>query len=120
MFVGSPEHVVNFMHFIAAEVREWMAKLGFRTIDEMVGRTNRLETSQAVDFYKARGLDLTPIFYQPDVPSSVGRYCSQKQDHGLEKSLDNTTLLQLCQPALERGEKVSATLPIRNVHRVVG
>src|SRR5206468_902754 len=83
-----------------------MAELGFRTLNEMVGRTDRLETSKAVDFYKAKGLDLTPIFYQPDVPPAVGRYCSQKQDHGLDKVLDNTTLLELCKPALERGEKV--------------
>jgi glutamate synthase (ferredoxin) len=119
-FAGKPEHVVNFMRFVATEVREWMAKLGFRTVNEMVGRSDLLETSKAVDFYKAKGLDLSPIFYRPNVPPTVGRYCSQKQDHGLEQSLDVTTLLDLCKPALERGEPVSATLPIRNIHRVVG
>jgi glutamate synthase domain-containing protein 3 len=119
-FAGKPEHVVNFMRFIAQEVREWMAKLGFRTVNEMIGRSDRLETAKAVDFYKAGGLDLSPIFYQPDVPPTVGRYCSQPQDHALEQSLDVTTLLPLCKPALECGEKVSATLPIRNTNRVVG
>jgi glutamate synthase (ferredoxin) len=118
-FAGAPEHVVNFMRFVAQEVREWMAKLGFRTVNEMVGRSDLLETRQAVNFYKAKGLDLSPIFYRPDVASTVGRYCSQKQAHGLEQSLDATTLLDLCKPALERGEPVSATLPIRNIHRVV-
>jgi glutamate synthase (ferredoxin) len=119
-FMGDASHVVNFMRFIAQEVREWMAKLGFRTIPEMIGHTERLEMSQAVDFYKARGLDLLPIFHQPAVASNVGRYCSIPQDHGLEKALDNTTLLALCQPAFEERTPVSATLPIRNVNRVVG
>jgi glutamate synthase (ferredoxin) len=119
-FMGKPEHVVNFMRHIATEVRELMARLGFRTLNEMVGRTDKLEMKKAIDHYKARGLDFSPIFYQPDVPPTVGRYCSIAQDHGLDKSLDVTTLLPLCQPALERGERVEATLPIRNVHRVVG
>jgi glutamate synthase (ferredoxin) len=119
-FAGKPEHVVNFMRFVAQEVRELMAGLGFCTINEMVGRADRLELKQAIAHYKARGLDFTPIFYQPPVPASVGRYCSVAQDHGLDKALDNTTLLDLCRPALENGTPVSATLPIRNVHRVVG
>jgi glutamate synthase (NADPH/NADH) large chain len=119
-FTGKPEHVVNFMRFIAQEVRELMAKLGFRTFNEMVGRTDRLEVRKAIDHYKAKGLDLTPLLYQPPVPPSVGRYCSIPQDHGLDKALDVTTLLPLCRPALERGEKVEATLPIRNINRVVG
>ena len=97
-----------------------MAQLGFRTVNEMVGRSDRLDQTKAVEHYKARGLDLSPIFYQPEVAASVGRYCSIPQDHGLAEPLDNTTLLPLCKPALERGEKVSATLPIRNVNRVVG
>jgi glutamate synthase (ferredoxin) len=119
-FPGKPEHAVNFMRFIAEEVREWMAKLGFRTFNEMIGHAERLEVQAAVDHYKAKGLDFSPIFYQPPVPPSVGRYCSITQDHGLDKSLDVTTLLPLCEPALARGEKVEATLAIRNVHRVVG
>jgi glutamate synthase (ferredoxin) len=119
-FAGTPEHAVNFMRFIAQEVRELMAQLGFRTLNEMVGRSDRLEVRPAVEFYKAKGLDFSPIFYQPPVPEHVGRYCSIAQDHGLDKALDNTTLLELCRPALERGERIEATLPIRNVHRVVG
>jgi glutamate synthase (ferredoxin) len=119
-FAGSPEQVANFMRFIAEEVREWMARLGFRTLNEMVGRTERLEVSKAVNHYKARGLDFSPIFYQPSVAPTVGRYCSIPQEHELEKSLDHTTLLPLCKDALEHGTPVEATLPIRNVHRVVG
>jgi len=119
-FTGDPGHVVNFMHFIAQEVRELMAQLGFRTLNEMVGRSDRIEMAQAVDHWKARGIDLSKILYQPDVPDSVGRYCQIGQDHGLEKALDNTTLLDLCKPALERKERVEASLPIRNVNRVVG
>src|SRR5207247_1157594 len=119
-FTGDPEHAVNFMRFIAQEVREIMAQLGFHTIAEMVGRTDKLEMLQAIEHYKARGLDFSEILHQPKVPATVGRYCQIGQDHGLEKALDNTTLLELCKPALEHGTPVSATLPIRNVNRVVG
>ncbi len=119
-FAGKPEHVVNFMRFIAQEVRELMARLGFRTLNEMIGHTERLEVRQAVDHYKAAGLDFSDIFYQPQVPAQVGRYCQIPQDHGLDKALDNTTLLELCRPALEDQTPVSATLPIRNINRVVG
>jgi glutamate synthase (ferredoxin) len=119
-FAGDPEHVVNFMRFIAQEVREWMAKLGFRTIAEMVGHSERLETSKAVDHYKTQGLDFSPIFYQPPMPAHVGRSHSEPQDHGLEQSLDVQTLIPLCRPALEHRQPVSATLPIRNINRVVG
>ncbi|HXG13122.1 MAG TPA: glutamate synthase large subunit [Gemmataceae bacterium] len=119
-FAGKPEHVVNFMRFIAEEVRELMAQLGFRTFNEMIGRTDRLEMRKAIDHYKAKGLDFSAIFYQPDVPPTVGRYCQIPQDHGLEKALDNTVLMELCRPALEEGKPVRATLPIRNVNRVVG
>jgi glutamate synthase (ferredoxin) len=119
-FTGKPEHVVNFMRFIAEDLRSIMAELGFRTIDEMVGRTDRLEARKAVDHWKAKGLDFSNILYQPDVGPEVGRYCQMKQDHGIDRSLDVTTLLGLCAPAIERGEKVIAELPIRNVNRVVG
>lgn len=119
-FTGQPEHVVHFMRFVAQEVRELMARLGFRTFHEMIGHTERLEMNRAIDHYKARGLDFTPIFYQPPVPESVGRYCQVPQDHGLAKSLDVTRLLDLCRPAIEKGAKVEATLPIRNINRVVG
>jgi glutamate synthase (NADPH/NADH) large chain len=119
-FTGSPEHAVNFMKFVAQEVRELMAQLGFRTVNEMVGRTETIEMKQAIDHWKARGLDFSKILYQPSVGPEVGRYRTEQQEHGLEDSLDMTTILPLCKPAIERGEKVEATLPIRNVNRVVG
>jgi glutamate synthase (ferredoxin) len=119
-FTGDPAHAVNFMKFIAQEAREWMAQLGFRTLNEMVGRTDRLEARKAVEHWKARGLDFSKILYQPDAGPEVGRYCQIPQDHGLDKSLDNTVLMDLCKPALQKKEKVTATLPIKNVNRVVG
>jgi glutamate synthase (ferredoxin) len=119
-FTGDPAHAVNFMKFIATEVREIMAQLGFRTMNEMIGRTDRLEARQAVEHWKARGLDFSKILYQPEVGPEVGRYCQIPQDHGLDRALDNTVLLDLCKPALEKKEKVRATLPIKNINRVVG
>src|SRR5208282_729780 len=119
-FTGKPEHVVNFMRFIAEDVRQIMAQLGFRTVEEMVGHVERLEARKAVNHWKAKGLDFSNILYQPDVDEGVGRSCKIPQDHGLDKSLDLTVLLDLCRPAIERGEKVSAEMPIQNVHRVVG
>ena len=119
-FTGDPAHVVNFLKFIAQDMREIMAKLGFRTIDEMVGRTDRLEANRAVEHWKAKGLDFSKILHRPDVSPEVGRYCQIPQDHGLENALDNQVLLDLCEPALEGGEKVQATLPIKNTNRVVG
>ncbi len=119
-FAGDPAHVVNFMHFIAQEVRELMARLGFRTINEMVGRTDRLVAKEAVNHWKAAGLDLSAILYQPDAPPEVGRYCQIPQNHGLDRALDNQVLLDLCRPALERAEPVAANLPIRNANRTVG
>jgi glutamate synthase (NADPH/NADH) large chain len=119
-YSGKPEHVVNFMRFIAEDLREIMAQLGFRTIEEMVGRTDKLEARKAVTHWKAKGLDFSSILYQPDVGPEVGRFCQVKQDHGIDRSLDVTTLLALCEPAIERGEKVIAELPIRNVNRVTG
>jgi glutamate synthase (NADPH/NADH) large chain len=120
LFNGDPQHVVNFMTFIAQEMRELMAQLGFRTIDEMVGRTDKLEMRQAVNHWKAHGLDFSAILHQPDVPADWGRTCQIPQDHGLENALDNTVLLNLCRPALENGEPVAAELPIKNINRVVG
>ncbi|HZL44348.1 MAG TPA: glutamate synthase large subunit, partial [Verrucomicrobiae bacterium] len=119
-FTGQADHVVNFMRFVAQEVREIMARLGFRTFNEMIGRTDRLVPWKAIEHWKAGGVDLTPILHQPEVSEKVGRYRQIAQDHGLESSLDVTTLLNVCKPALERGEQVRAELPIRNVHRVVG
>ncbi|MFO0877676.1 MAG: glutamate synthase large subunit [Gemmataceae bacterium] len=119
-FAGDPDHVVNFMRFIAEEVRELMAQLGYRSMTEMIGHSERLEMTRAVDHFKAGGLDLSPIFYQPEVPPETPRYCIEEQDHGLEESLDLRTLLPLCKDALEHGTPVSSKLPIRNVNRVVG
>ena len=111
---------MNFMKFIAQEVRELMAQLGFRKLEDMVGRTDVLEANTAVDHWKARGLDFSKILYSPNAGPEVGRFQTEAQDHGLDKSLDITQLLELCKPAIERGEKIRATLPIRNVNRVVG
>ncbi len=119
-FAGQPEHVVNFMRMIAQEVRELMALLGFRQMNKMIGRVDRLMVQKAIDHYKAKGLDFSKVLYQPEVPASVGKFCQIPQDHGLDKALDNTVLLRLCAPAIERKEKVVAALPIRNVNRVVG
>jgi glutamate synthase (ferredoxin) len=119
-FAGSADNAVNFMKFVAQELREIMAKLGFRKLEDMVGRTDKLIPWKAIEHWKAKGLDLTPILYQPEAGPEVGRFRSQDQDHGLEKSLDVTKLLEICIPAIERGEKVRAELPIHNVNRVVG
>lgn len=119
-FMGDPDYVVNFMKFVAMEMREIMAELGFRSVNEMVGRTDVLEAKKAVEHWKAKGIDLSPILHQPEVGPEVGRYCQIPQDHGLEKSLDITTLLDICQGAIKKGEPVKATLPITNINRVVG
>jgi glutamate synthase (ferredoxin) len=119
-FTGDPQSVVNFMRFIAQEVRELMAQLGFRTIVEMVGHVERLDVKKALEHYKARGLDFSKVFYQPKVGTDVGRSRQIGQDHGLEHSLDKQLLLKVCEPALARREKVRATLPISNTNRVVG
>jgi glutamate synthase domain-containing protein 2/glutamate synthase domain-containing protein 1/glutamate synthase domain-containing protein 3 len=119
-FTGDPAHVVNFMRFIAQEAREYMALMGFRSINEMVGRVDRLEARKAVDHWKAKGVDFSNILFSPAVGPEVGRYCQMAQDHGLDGSLDRRVLLDLCKPALERGENVEATVPIRNRDRVVG
>ncbi len=119
-FIGDPQYTVNFMKFVAQEIREIMAQLGFRSLNEMVGRTDVLEAKKAVDHWKAKNIDLSKILYQPEVGPEVGRYCQIPQDHSLEKSLDMTVLLDMCKPAIEKGEKVRATLPIKNTNRVVG
>jgi glutamate synthase (ferredoxin) len=119
-FAGDPQYVVNFMRFIAQEMREHMAELGFRRINEMVGRADRIEMRRAVTHLKAQGMDYSAILYQPKVGLEVGRYCQIPQNHGLENALDNQVLLDLAAPALERKEKVKATLDIRNTNRVVG
>ena len=118
-FTGQPDHIVNFFFFVAEELRQIMAKLGFRTVNEMVGRVDKLKVQKAIDHWKAKGLDLTPLLKMPQVGQDVPRYCVQEQDHGLAGILDNK-LVELCRPALERREKVTLDLPIRNVNRTVG
>lgn len=119
-YAGDPEHVANFMRFIARETRELMAELGFRTINEMIGRTDVLEAKQAVDHWKAGGLDLSALLYQPDLPEKVGRYATIKQDHGLKQTLDYQELLPRARKAIETGERVEVTTAIRNIHRATG
>ncbi|MCG5053505.1 MAG: glutamate synthase large subunit [Myxococcales bacterium] len=119
-FAGDPEHVVNFMKFVAMEAREIMAELGFRTVDEMVGHTECLETKEAVDHWKAKGVDLSAILHQPDVNGKVERYRTMAQDHGLDKEFDDTTLIPACQSAIDTGAKVKVELSVRNVNRTVG
>jgi glutamate synthase (NADPH/NADH) large chain len=119
-FHGGADAVVNFMNYIAEEMRELMATLGFRTVPEMVGHVDRLEMRQAIDHWKAKGLDYTKILYRPNVGPEVGTYRTMQQDHLLEKSLDMTEILKQAQPAIEKGTPVEINLPIVNVNRVVG
>jgi glutamate synthase domain-containing protein 3 len=118
-FQGQPEHVINFFFFLADQVRQYMAELGFRSFDEMVGRVDMLDVAPAVDHWKARGLDLSAILYAPPVPSRVARRCVQAQDHGLEDALDYK-LLKAARVAIDTLTPVEISLPVRNVHRTVG
>jgi glutamate synthase (NADPH) large chain len=118
-FQGQPEHVINFFFFIAEQVRQFMAQLGFRTVDEMVGRVDLLDVEAAVDHWKARGLDLSQILYNPPVPSRVARRCIHPQDHGLHHALDHQ-LVEHSLDALLSLSPVEINLPVRNVHRSVG
>ncbi len=118
-FTGKPEYVVNYFRFVAEELRQIMAHLGFRTVNEMVGRVDKLNVRRAIDHWKARALDFSNILHKPEVPPHVRTYRMQPQDHGLERALDNR-LLSLAAPALERGEPVEIDLAIRNVNRTVG
>jgi len=120
LFSGDPEHVVNFMRFIAQDLREIMAQLGFSSIEEMVGRVDKLEPKKAIEHWQAKGLDLSNILYRPEVGPDVGTYCQMAQDHGIDVSLDMRELIHRCEPALERGEPVEVNLPIQNINRVVG
>ena len=118
-FKGQPEHVVNYFFFVAEEVRELMAQLGLRKFEELIGRSDLLDTRKGIDHWKARGLDFSRIFYQPPMPAEVSRRHAETQDHGLDKALDHK-LIEQSRPALERGERVSFITPIRNVNRTVG
>lgn len=116
-FPGKPEFVVNFMRFIAEELREIMAELGFATIDEMVGRADMLRMDRAVKHGKAQGIDLSALLHMPVLDSTLSRHCTQKQDHKLEETMDFRVLLPLCAPALEAGKPVRLSLPIKNINR---
>ena len=118
-FSGKPEFVENYFRFVAEEVRELMAQLGFRTMDDMIGKSNRLDMQQAVTHWKANGIDLSTILHQPDVPDTVGRRRLKSQDHGLDQALD-ATLIEQCQNAIEHRTPIAIKLPIRNVNRTVG
>ena len=119
-FNGSPDYVVNYLFMVAEEARQLMAQLGFRTINEMIGRVDALEMQKAIDHWKADGIDLSSILTPIEKPhADVGTYCTQSQDHGLELALD-MKLLELAKPALEKGEAVDIELPIINTDRTVG
>src|SRR5207249_1989076 len=115
-FEGKPEHVVHFMMFIAEELREIMAQLGFRTVDDMIGRVDMLNVRDVSGHWKAKGVDLTQILYTPHVPPAVARRCVQPQDHGLEKALDNE-IIRLCRRSLARREADYLEMAITNRNR---
>ncbi len=119
-FSGDPQNVVNFMRFVAQEMRELMAQIGFRTVDEMIGRTDVLEVDEENENQKTNKLDFSAILYQPEVPAHYGRFQQITQNHELENVLDKSRLLKICQPALASGEKVRAELKINNTDRAVG
>ena len=118
-FQGQPEHVINFFFFLAEQVRQYMADLGFRRMDEMIGRVDMLDVQPAVNHWKGRGLDLSAILYNPPVPSRVARRCVQSQDHGLEQALDHQLLAE-SQSTIETLTPVEIKMPVRNIHRSVG
>ncbi len=118
-FAGKPEHVINYFFFVAEEIRELMAKLGIRKFDDLIGRSDLLDTRKGIEHWKLRGLDFSRIFHQPQIGLEVARFHNDAQDHGLDKALDHR-LIELAEPALERGEKVSIDMPIRNINRTVG
>ena len=118
-FAGQPGHLVNYFYFVAEELREIMAELGFRTVAEMVGRVDKLETRQAVDHWKASGIDLSRLLTLPERAQRVQTYCCIDQDHGLERALDHQ-LIDQAQPAIDHGTPVNISLPVRNSNRTVG
>ncbi len=118
-FSGKPEHVVNYFFFVAEEARQIMAQLGIRKFDELIGRSDLLDTRKAVSHWKAKGLDFSRIFFQPAVPADVSRFHVDVQDHGLDKALDRK-LIEKCRPAIDKGEKVQFMEDARNVNRSVG
>ena len=118
-FQGKPEHVVNFFFFVAEEARQLMAQLGVRTYRELIGRADLLDMRKGVEHWKAQGLDFSKVFYQPNVEAAVARHNVEGQDHGLAKALDHR-LIELARPAIDRGERVTIDMPIRNINRTAG
>src|SRR5262249_31658975 len=118
-FQGKPEHVINYFFFVAEEVREYMAALGFRKFTEMIGQTDILDKDRAIQHWKAKGLDFSKMFHKPRMPKQVAIYNSEAQDHGLDKVLDRK-LIELSRPALESKKPVKLELPIRNIDRSAG
>ena len=118
-FSGKAEYLVNFFTFVAEEVREYLAALGYRTLQEAIGHAENLDVRPAVEHWKAAGLDLSPILHVPDLPAGAARHCTTVQDHGLDKALDNT-LIALADRALSDAQPVTLELPVRNVNRTVG
>ncbi len=119
LFPGQPEHVINYFMFVAQEVREIMAELGFKKFDDLIGRVDCLETRELIDHWKTKGIDLTNILHKPDVPPEVAIHHVGRQDHGLEKALDNELIAQ-CQDAIVNKKPVSYSTPIHNINRTVG
>jgi len=118
-FSGKPEHVINYFFYVAEEAREIMAQLGIRRFNDLIGRADLLDTQKGIEHWKARGLDFSRIFHLPQAAPEVARFNVEAQDHGLDKALDHR-LIELAQPALERGDKVAIDMPIRNINRTVG
>jgi glutamate synthase (NADPH/NADH) large chain len=118
-FTGQPEHVINYFFFVAEELREIMASLGFRTVNEMVGRVDRLDARDAVDHWKAAGVDLSKLLYAAPAQGAKGLWNMDRQDHGLGKALDNTLIADAA-PALEKGEPVLLEYEIKNINRTAG
>jgi len=118
-FTGQPEHVVNYFFFVAEELREIMAQLGFRTLQEMIGRSDLLDMRKGIAHWKAKGLDFTRVFHQPPMPPEVARFHREEQDHGLARALDHQ-LITAAAPAIEKAQPVRLAYRIRNAHRSVG
>jgi glutamate synthase (NADPH/NADH) large chain len=118
-FAGSPDHVVHYFFFVAEELREIMAQLGFRTVNEMIGRSDVLDMRKGIEHWKAKGLDFSRVFHQPPMPPEVARFRCETQDHGLARALDHQ-LIAAAAPALEKSQPVRLTYRIRNAHRSVG
>jgi glutamate synthase (NADPH/NADH) large chain len=118
-FTGQPEHVVNYFFLVAEDVRQWMAKLGFRTVNEMIGRSDKLDMQPALAHWKSQGLDFSRIFYKPETDGQTAVYQSETQEHGLEHALDHELIAQ-AQPALEKAQPVKIDIAIRNINRTFG